>query len=75
MFRTDGSFVKQLVKTDTAFARDLALSPDPAQQFLYVGNGDDIVVVDRKTLDIAGSITGAVRGGISVAVGQHISAG
>jgi hypothetical protein len=47
---------KQLVKTDTAFARDLALSPDPAQQFLYVGNGDDIVVVDRKTLEIAGSI-------------------
>jgi hypothetical protein len=69
MFRTDGSFVKQLVKTDTAFARDLALSPDAAQQFLYVGNGDDIVVVDRKTLEIAGSIKvpGMIGGGHQIA--------
>ena len=29
-FTTDGKFVKQLVKTDTPFARDLALSPDPS---------------------------------------------
>src|ERR1700704_3531855 len=36
MFTADGKFVKQLVKTDTTFARDLALSPDPEQQFLYV---------------------------------------
>ena len=69
LFRTDGSFVKQLVKTDTAFARDLALSPDPAQQFLYVGDGDDIVVVDRKTLEIAGSIKapGMIGGGHQIA--------
>src|SRR6185436_4622522 len=44
-FRADGMFVKQLIKTDTQFARDLTLSADPGQQFLYVGNGDDIVVV------------------------------
>jgi len=56
LFTTDGKFVKQLVKTDTPFARNLALSPDPAQQFLYVGNGQDIVVVDRKAFEIAGSI-------------------
>ena len=55
-FSTDGTFVKQLVKTDTTFARGLALSADPAQQFLYVGNGDDIVIVDRSTLEIAGAI-------------------
>src|SRR4029079_16732387 len=69
MFRTDGSFVKQLVKTDTAFARDLALSPDPAQQFLYVGTGDDIVIVDRKTLEIVGSIKvpGMIGGGHQIA--------
>lgn len=69
MFRSDGSFVKQLVKTDTAFARDLALSPDPAQQFLYVGNGDDIVIVDRKTLEIAGAIKapGMIGGGHQIA--------
>jgi DNA-binding beta-propeller fold protein YncE len=69
MFKTDGGFVKQLVKTDTQFARDLALSPDPAQQFLYVGNGQDIVVVDRQTLDIVGSINvpGMIGGGHHIA--------
>ncbi|MSO29999.1 MAG: hypothetical protein EXQ48_03515 [Acidobacteria bacterium] len=69
MFKPDGSFVKQLVKTDTPFARDLALSPDAAQQFLYVGNGEDIVVVDRKTLEIAGAIKvpGMIGGGHQIA--------
>jgi hypothetical protein len=68
-FTTDGTFLKQLVKTDTQFARDLALSPDPAQRFLYVGNGADIVVVDRKTLQIAGSIKvdGMIGGGHQIA--------
>ena len=56
MFTSDGKFVKQLVRTATPFARDLALSPDPEQQFLYVGGGKAIVVVDRKTLDIVGEI-------------------
>jgi len=40
------------------FARDLAFSADPHQQFLYVGAGPEIVVLDRKTLGIAGSIRG-----------------
>jgi len=69
MFTTDGTFVKQLVKTDTPFARDLALSADPEQQFLYVGNGQDIVVVDRKTLETVGSIKmpGMIGGGHHIA--------
>jgi DNA-binding beta-propeller fold protein YncE len=64
-FTTDGKFVKQLVKTDTQFARDLALSPDPAQQFLYVGNGNDIVIVDRKAMEVVGTIKlpGMIGGG------------
>ena len=68
-FTIDGKFVKQLVKTATPFARDLALSADPAQQFLYVGNGDDIVVVDRKALDPVGSIkvAGMIGGGHEIA--------
>ena len=67
LFTTDGKFVKQLVKTDTTFARDLAMSPD--QQFLYVGNGADIVVVDRKALEIVGSIKvpGMIGGGHQIA--------
>jgi DNA-binding beta-propeller fold protein YncE len=41
------------------------LSADPAQQFLYVGNGQDIVIVDRQTLAIVGSIAapGMIGGG------------
>jgi DNA-binding beta-propeller fold protein YncE len=69
VFTTDGKFVKQLVKTDTPFARDLALSADRDQQFLYVGNGQDVVVVDRKSLEIAGSIkvSGQIGGGHHIA--------
>jgi len=58
MFTNDGKFVKQVVKTTTPFARNLALSPDPEQQFLYVGDGKEISIVDRKTLEILGSIQG-----------------
>ena len=56
MFTKGGKFLKQLVRTGEPFARDLALSPDPAQQFLYVGGGNGIYVVDRKTLEILGNI-------------------
>jgi DNA-binding beta-propeller fold protein YncE len=58
VFTTDGKFIKQLVKGDAPFARDLALSPDPEQQFLYVGGGMEIVVLDRKTLEVVESISG-----------------
>jgi hypothetical protein len=56
MFTPDGKFVKQLVKTGTSFARNLALSPDRDQQFLYVGGGKGIFVVNRKTLDVVGVV-------------------
>jgi DNA-binding beta-propeller fold protein YncE len=69
LFTTDGKFVKQLLKTDTPFARDLALSPDPEQQFLYVGGGKGIFVVDRKSFEIIGAIQ--VRG--QLGPGHHIA--
>jgi hypothetical protein len=56
VFTTDGKFIKQLIKPDTLFARSVALSPDPAQQFLYVGNGETIEILDRKTLEILASV-------------------
>ena len=56
MFTKDGRFLKQLVRSSVPFARDLALSPDTNQQFLYVGGGNSIFIVDRKTLEIVGNI-------------------
>jgi NHL repeat len=38
------------------FARNLALSADPEQQFLYVGADKAIAVVDRKALEVVGTI-------------------
>jgi hypothetical protein len=69
-FTPNGTFVKQLVKTDTQFARNLALSHDPVQQFLYIGNGMDIVIVDRRSMEIVGTIKppGMIGGGHQIAV-------
>jgi DNA-binding beta-propeller fold protein YncE len=58
VFTIEGKFLKQVVKGDVPFARDLAFSPDSRQQFLYVGAGAEIVVIDRKTLDVVESIKG-----------------
>ena len=65
VFTLDGKFIRQSVRNATPFARNLALSPDPEQRFLYVG-GAFIVVLDRKTLDIVGRVN--VKGG-----GHHIA--
>jgi len=56
MFTSEGQLLKQLVMTNMSFARDLALSPDRDQQHLYVGGGKGIVVLDRKTLEVIGTI-------------------
>jgi DNA-binding beta-propeller fold protein YncE len=68
-FTLEGKFLKQLVKADTPFARNLALSPDRDQRYLYVGNGDEIAIVDRRTLTLAGSIkpAGLRNGGHQIA--------
>ena len=69
MFTAEGKFLKNLTKTEKPFARNVALSADPEQQFLYVGNGDEITVVDRKTLEAVGSIKlpGQIGGGHEIA--------
>ena len=70
MFTKDGMFLKQLARTYETFARNLALSPDPNQQFLYVGSGNGIHVVDRKKLEIVGTIKppGIIGAGHQIAV-------
>ena len=55
-FTTDGTFIKQLVRGSAPFARNLTLSLDPDQRYLYVGGGSDIVVLDRASLEIIGNI-------------------
>jgi DNA-binding beta-propeller fold protein YncE len=69
-FTPNGTFVTQLVKTDTQFARNLALSHDPVQEFLYVGNGMDIAIVDRRAMEVVGTIKvpGMIGGGHQIAV-------
>jgi hypothetical protein len=56
MFNTDGKFVKQLRKVEGPFAADLAFSPDQEQQFLYVGGGKAINIVDRKSFEVVGQV-------------------
>ena len=61
-FTLDGKYLTQLVRGNAPFARNVALSHDPQQQHLYVGGGTDIVVVDRKSMEIVGSIEGGGAG-------------
>ncbi len=58
VFTLDGEYVDQLVWGEAPFARNLALSHDPEQRFLYVGGGSGIMVLDRQTLDIVTTIEG-----------------
>jgi DNA-binding beta-propeller fold protein YncE len=69
-FTLDGKYLTQLVRESAPFARNVALSHDPQQQFLYVGGGTDIVVVDRKSMQTIGSIEGGgvVGGGHQIGV-------
>ena len=64
-FTVDGKFVKQLLKGATRFASSVALSPDLEQNYLCVGDGDSIAIVNRKSLELIGAIKppGAIGGG------------
>jgi len=70
VFTPDGKFVRQLIRTGTPFARNLALSPDREQRFLYSGGGKGIVIIERKTLEVVGMIQ--VPG--QLGPGHHIAA-
>ncbi len=47
---------EQLRRVEEPFAANLAFSPDPEQQFLYVGGGKAITIVDRKTFGVLGRV-------------------
>ena len=52
VFTLEGEYLDQIIYGDAPFARNLALSSDPEQQFLYVGGGEGTMVFDRETLDL-----------------------
>jgi hypothetical protein len=56
IFTPEGQFVRQLVRYDAPFARNLAFSPDPEQTYLYTGYGDGIAMFERRTLEFIGMI-------------------
>ena len=58
VFTLEGEYVDQIVSGSSSFARNLALSHDPEQRFLYVGGGSGIMVLDRRALDIVTTIEG-----------------
>ena len=68
VFTVDGQYIDQIIWHDASFARNLALSPDSEQQFLYVGGGNGIRVYDRHTLDFLTTIEGD---GV-IGAGHHI---
>ena len=68
VFNIDGKFLSQVFvgrQPETGGASVVAFSSDPQQQFLYVGGGSLITVLDRKTLATRSSFGGkGVLGGI-----------
>lgn len=68
MFTHDGKYLKQVIRTGHRFALDLSLSPDPRQQYLYVGSDQGIMVFDRKSLELLGTINPK-----GAAVSHHIA--
>ncbi len=69
VFSIDGKFITQVFvgrhQPETGGASVVGFSSDPQQQFLYVGAGSLITVLDRKTLAIRGSFGGkGTLGGI-----------
>ena len=69
MFTSDGKFVKQIVRTATPFARDLALSPDRADSSMSAAAKSIVDASIRKTLDVVGEIE--VPG--QIGAGHHIA--
>ncbi|NNC65103.1 MAG: hypothetical protein HKN84_09980 [Gammaproteobacteria bacterium] len=68
VFTIEGEYIDQIIWHDAPFARNVALSPDPEQQFLYVGGGPGIRVFDRASLEYLTTIEGD---GV-IGAGHHI---
>ena len=60
VFTIDGEYLDQIIHGEVPFARNVALSQDLDQQFLYIGIGGDtgIMVYARETLEYLTTISG-----------------
>ena len=58
VFTIAGEYLDQIIEHEVPFARNVALSPDSDQQFLYVGGGDGIMVYSRESLEYLTTIAG-----------------
>jgi DNA-binding beta-propeller fold protein YncE len=56
IFTPEGEFVRQVVRYDAPFARNLAFSPDEDETYLYTGYGEGIAMFERKTMEFIGMI-------------------
>jgi hypothetical protein len=63
VFTIDGEYIDQVVYNEAPFARNLALSPDAGQRFLYVGGGEGIMVFERASLELLTTIETTVGTG------------
>ncbi len=59
VFTVEGEFVEQVLMPGNARAGDVALSADPQQTFLYVPAGGQILVFDRRSLEVLYSFPGS----------------
>jgi DNA-binding beta-propeller fold protein YncE len=62
VFTLEGKYLTQLFTGGGPGG--LALSPDPQQEFLYVGEGNQILIVDRKTLKVLSADRFGKRGSV-----------
>ncbi len=58
VFQTDGTFVEETIVAPQTLSQgstwDVAFSPDPAQEFMYLADGQNmkVYVMDRESLDV-----------------------
>jgi hypothetical protein len=71
VFTLAGEYVDQIVWGEAPFARNLALSADAEQQFLYVGGGTGIMVIDRRRLEVLTTIDTTIGTGHQIQTDSH----
>jgi DNA-binding beta-propeller fold protein YncE len=68
VFSLEGEYLDQIVWPEEPFALNPALLTDSAQQFLYVGGGGGIMVLDRHSLGVLSTIETTVGTGHQIQV-------